>query len=229
MISIVIPTYNEAGHIAATINAVHANKGSHSIEIIVADGNSTDATISIAQATGARVIQCKKGRAIQMNAGAAAARGAILYFLHADSFPPPFFTDAILNACEQGYCAGCFTLKFDYSHWFLNALCAFTKLKINAVRFGDQSLFATTQAFIAGGAFNESLLLMEDQEIISRLKKTGLFTCLAPSVTTSARKYLEHGMYKTQAVFIFLWSLYYLGFSQTTLYNYFQRFFSKKN
>ena len=98
MISIVIPTYNEADQINQTIKWVQELTAADDIEIIITDGGSVDETIIIATACGAKVIlSAHKGRASQMNAGALVAAGEILYFLHADSIPPKGFITKILK------------------------------------------------------------------------------------------------------------------------------------
>lgn len=215
MFSIIIPTYNEAGRIAQTISSSHAANGKHEAEIIVVDGGSTDNTGSIAQEYGATVIRSeRKGRAAQMNKGASVAKHDILYFLHADSIPPNDFTTQILNACRKGAKSGCFRLAFDFDHWFLKANAWFTRFNVNGVRFGDQSLFVNKETFQKAGGFREDLLMMEDQEIIHRLKKHGKFTVLNDCVTTSARKYLDNGVYRMQLIFYRIWAMYYLGYSQ---------------
>jgi rSAM/selenodomain-associated transferase 2 len=215
MLSIIIPTYNEADQIGSTISKIHAANGQHQIEIIVVDGGSSDETIKIAKACGARAILSeRKGRAAQMNNGAANAKGEILYFLHADSIPPQDFTSKILNACNKGINSGCFRLKFDYEHWFLKTNAWFTRFDVNAVRFGDQSLFTIKDVFEQSGGFREDLLMMEDQEIIHRLKKYGRFRVLNDVVITSARKYIDNGVYRMQGIFYRIWTMYYLGYSQ---------------
>jgi rSAM/selenodomain-associated transferase 2 len=218
MFSIIIPTYNEADSIAGTIAAVHAANGRHPAEIIVADGGSTDDTLAIAHAGGATTLACRrKGRAAQMNEGAAAARGDTLYFLHADSVPPQGFTDHIGEACRRGVVSGCFRLAFDWDHWFLRANAWFTRFNVNAVRFGDQSLFVRREVFHKAGGFREDLLMMEDQEIIHRLRRHGRFAVLPAKVVTSARKYRDNGVYRMQGIFYRIWALYYLGWSQEQL------------
>lgn len=218
MISIIIPTFNEADQIARTISKTHAASGEHKIEIIVADGGSTDETISIAKKSGAiAVFSERKGRAAQMNKGASVARGEILYFLHADSIPPQNFTNHISQAYKSKAISGCFKLQFDYKHWFLKANCWFTRFNVNAVRFGDQSLFITKEIFHKCGRYREDLLMMEDQEIIHRVKKYGKFKVMDAAVTTSARKYLANGIYRMQGIFFRIWLLYYLGDSQEQL------------
>lgn len=218
MISIIIPTYNEADQIEQTIGKTHAANGGHQIEIIVADGGSTDETIPIALRSNAiTIVSNKKGRAAQMNKGASVAKGDVLYFLHADSIPPKNFTGSILNAVNENFSSGCFRLTFDNPNWFLKANCWFTRFNVNAVRFGDQSLFVTKNVFQKSGGFREDLLMMEDQEIIHRLKKYGRFKVLNDVIITSARKYLDNGVYRMQAIFYRIWSLYYLGYSQEKL------------
>ena len=219
MISIIIPTYNEEENIAETIAEIRIRNSRKLIsEIIISDGQSTDATISIASNAGVTVVVSpKKGRAAQMNYGASIAKEEIFYFLHADSVPSENFTEYILKAFETNYLAGCFRLAFDYKHWFLKANCWFTRFDVNAFRFGDQSLFVTKDVFKKCGGFDEKLLMMEDQEIIHRIKKYGKFIVMNDAVTTSARKYLDNGIYRMQFIFFRIWLLYYLGYSQEQL------------
>ena len=220
-ISIIIPTYNEEGHIGRTVQYLLANNTHHAIlEIIVADGGSSDATIAEAEEAGATVVYCpKKGRAAQMNSGAAVARGAILYFLHADTLPPSHFISDIYGALKKGNKSGCFMLAFDVNHWFLKANCWFTRFDVNAVRFGDQSLFIEAATFRAAGGFDEQMIVLEDQDIIKRLKGKGRFCVVKKAVTTSARKYMDNGIYKTQAIFFLIYFMYRTGYSQQQLVN----------
>lgn len=224
MLSIIIPTYNEADQIETTIAAIRQHGGNFEPEILVTDGGSTDVTAKLAAAAGARVLQSpRKGRAAQMNFGAKEASFELLYFLHADSLPPVDFIAQIKKAMDDGAVSGCFRLKFDISHWFLKANAWFTRFDINGVRFGDQSLFMTRQAFQNTGGFRENLILMEDQEIIHRLKKQGPFKVLNDYVTTSARKYLDNGIYRMQFIFYQIWTMYYLGYSQEKLLRTYKR------
>jgi rSAM/selenodomain-associated transferase 2 len=219
MISIIIPTFNEEENISETIRQVKKrDPGQYAIEIIVSDGHSTDRTREIAANEGATVvISKKKGRAAQMNLGASIAKEEILYFLHADSIPPKRFSNYILDAVKKNAISGCFRLSFDHKHWFLKANCWFTRFNVNAVRFGDQSLFVTKEVFNNCGGFREDLLMMEDQEIIHRVKKYGKFTVMNAEIITSARKYSDNGIYRMQAIFFRIWLLYYIGYSQERL------------
>lgn len=218
MVSIIIPTYNEEDQIAQTIRNVLAATFSAEVEILVVDGGSTDNTVALAQSGGAHaVVSERKGRGAQMNVGAAMAQGNILYFLHADSIPPPNFVDTIQTAVQQGFVGGSFRLAFDHPHWFLKVNAWFTRFNLNGVRFGDQSLFVLPEVFRAIGGFREDLVVMEDQEIIHRIKKNGPFKVMNAQVITSARKYLNNGVYKMQGIFYLIWAGYYLGLSQERL------------
>lgn len=229
MISIIIPAYNEEGQIGKTIGLVkQTGDGKDVAEIIVADGGSGDATCREATDAGAVVlVSARKGRAAQMNYGASVAKGNILYFLHADSIPPSGFTADIRAAVHKGYMSGCYRLQFDHRHWFLQANSWFTRFDVNAVRFGDQSLFVVREVFQKSGGFREDLLMMEDQEIIRRLKKQGRFIVMKGAVTTSARKYMDNGIYRMQGIFFRIWFLYYMGYSQERLLNLYRKLILK--
>ncbi len=229
MISIIIPTYNEADQIMKTIAAIRANSHDDSVtEVIVADGGSSDNTVALTKEGGAiAIVSERKGRAAQMNKGASIATGELLYFLHADSIPPNGFTRYILEAYQKDFHSGCFRLQFDYEHWFLRANAWFTRFDVNAVRFGDQSLFVTKEVFYQCGGFKEELWMMEDQEIIHRIKQFSRFSVINDYVITSARKYHDNGIYRMQAIFFRIWFLYYAGYSQERLLRLYKRLIRK--
>ncbi len=224
MISVIIPVFNEEKTIAKTILKIRNETDSHNItNLIIVDSGSTDKTVEVAQDMDATVIYSdKKGRAAQMNEGAAKATGTIFYFLHADSFPPEGFTNEILQYTQKGFTCGCYRLAFDYNHWFLNVCSWCTRFNINAVRFGDQSLYVSRDVFFKSGGFKEALLMMEDQEIIHRLKKFGKFVVMKNAITTSARKYLDNGIFYLQWLFTRIWLMYYLGASQQKLVTFYR-------
>jgi rSAM/selenodomain-associated transferase 2 len=224
-ISIIIPTYNEAGTIEKLVTYLRQFMAEGSIqEIIVTDGGSTDNTCISAQQAGARaVVSPKKGRGAQMNFGASLASTPLLYFLHADSYPPPGFWQDITKVVGQGYNSGCYQLAFDDPHPFLRFNAWFTRFDIDAVRFGDQSLFVSKEVFLQAGGFREDLIVMEDQEIIGRIRKVTQFKVLPGKVTTSARKYRENGYYKLQGIFFLIYFLYQLGVPQEKLVKLYKR------
>lgn len=224
-ISIVIPVLNEEKEIGNLIRFLKIHGENYISEIIISDGGSTDQTVKIAKDLGAVVLKAPgRGRALQMNAGAEVASSEILYFLHADSFPPPDFCLEIAEAVKKGADAGSFTLRFDTPHPALKIYSLFTHLPITAVRFGDQSLFVKKGLFKLVRGFRENLIVMEDQQIVHDLKRKGEFVLIKKSVLTSARKYQAVGVFKLQLLFTIIWAGYYLGAHQNTLQHIYQRF-----
>ena len=220
MISVIIPTLNEGDHIGATIRYLRESDSPGFLtEIIVVDGGSSDNTIKESQEAGTHqmLISAKKGRSAQMNLGASHAKGDILYFLHADTLPPVSFSSDIAKAVKSGFQAGCFRLSFEHKHWFLKANCWFTRFDVDAFRFGDSSLFVSRDLFIRASGFSEKHLLLEDQEIIWRLKRFCHFVIIKKPVITSARKYLQNGIYKTQGIYFLIYLMYRLGVNQQKL------------
>lgn len=217
-ISIVIPAYNEEKYIANTIESVWRLAYGFVKEIIVVDGGSSDETVKRAKAASARIIVShQKGRAAQMNYGASQAQGNVLYFLHADSIPPESFDRKIINEIEQGNPAGCFRLAFDHDHFLLRFYAWCTRFDIDAFRFGDQSLFITCDLFEKIRGFKDDHIVMEDQEIVRRIKQHEDFRVLKDSVTTSSRKYLRNGIIKLQGIFTLIFMLYKIGVPQEKL------------
>lgn len=229
MISVIIPTFNEVTVIEQVLEKikVHDNQGLI-LEIIIADGGSTDGTVLITN-NNVTILNClQKGRAAQMNEAAAIAKGNILFFLHADTLPPVNFSGQIIDAKVKGFAAGCFRLEFDYKHWFLKLNAWFTRFNINNFRFGDQGLFIGKTDFINSGGFLKDHIVMEDQEFIKRFQKKNSFIVLPSAVCTSARKYIENGIFKTQAVFFLIYLMYYLGYSQASMVKTYKRLLKQK-
>ncbi|WP_051718649.1 TIGR04283 family arsenosugar biosynthesis glycosyltransferase [Hymenobacter sp. IS2118] len=227
LVSIIIPTYNEAEGIEALLHHLRraGTATDAAVEIIVADGRSTDATTTLARRGGAKVVACPiKGRASQLNFGARQAAGSILYFLHADTLPPPDFLTAIRRAVAAGFGCGCFRLAFDEPHWFLRIHAWFTRFNLGVARFGDQSLFVERTVFERAGGYREDLHLMEDQEITRRLRRLTRLRVLPATIVTSARKYRENGVFRLQGAFYLLVALYYLGVPQSRLLRIYQAF-----
>lgn len=222
-ISVIIPTFNEANQIEGTLTAVRgACDPVHLAEIIVVDGGSTDETITIASEQGAKILQSGKGRSRQMNAGASVATGDILYFLHADTAPPSNFDRLILDTVAAGYGAGSCRLRFDYAHPMLR-LTEFIVNHLPNTRMGDQSLFVTQKVFEQIEGFDESLVIMEDADIVRRIKRVARFRRLPAAITTSARKFHENGMFRLAMIFSTIFILYELGASHDWLLRFYRR------
>lgn len=197
-LSIVIPTLDEAAGIEAVLENLQAMRA-RGVELLVVDGGSQDATVSISTRKADQVINAARGRARQMNVGAAAARGDALLFLHADTLLPP---DA-----DRLVCAGLDTGKqvwgrFDIRivgrprmlrvvSWMMNL-----RSRLTGIASGDQALFMTRATFDAAGGFPEQPL-MEDIEISRRLLALSRPCCLAGPALTSGRRWESHGVWRT--------------------------------
>ncbi len=223
-ISIIIPVLNEAAYIGKLLD--HLKKQAYDereLEYLVIDGGSLDATVQIASREATKVISSKKGRARQMNLGAAHATGQLLYFLHADTFPPKYFDQYILEAHQQGFPVGCFRMQFDSKNPFLRFFAWLSRINHTLCRGGDQSLFITKASFQNTGGFNEDYLIYEDSEYIGRLYKTMKFRVLPHNVITSARKYRQKGWLKVQFHFAMIHLKNHLGAGPKDLFQYYKK------
>ncbi|MBI1367117.1 MAG: DUF2064 domain-containing protein [Planctomycetes bacterium] len=198
LISVIIPTLNEADRLPQAISSVTQSPG---VEVIVADGGSDDATREVATQLGAAVVQSERGRGSQMNAGAAAAHGRYLLFLHADT-RLPFGYDRqvhrILNT--PGCVAGAFRMAFDRSTPSLRWIEWATDLRSRHLQlpYGDQALFLARHTFDAIGGF-KPIPVMEDFDLVHRLREHGYIAIARQTTITSARKYQRHGIWLTVA------------------------------
>ncbi len=198
-ISIIIPVLNEASTIAPIIStALQAEN----VEIIVADGGSSDGTVEIAQSLGVRVISTAARRATQMNAGAIAATGDILLFLHADTHLPRGYDSAARKAlAKPSSVGGAFELKIDGRRLCLRLVEIGVNWRSNFLQmpYGDQAIFLSSATFDKIGGFPD-LPLMEDFEFVRRLKKQGRIEIVPQPVLTSARRWQQVGVLKTTIV-----------------------------
>ena len=189
-ISIIIPTHNEAASIGKLVGYLLKHGGEQVKEIIISDGDSTDKTVAIAEQAGASVlISPQKGRAAQMNYGAANTSGDILYFVHADSFPPVNFASDIIKAENDGYNFGRYRTKFGSDKFLLKINAWFTRFNWFICYGGDQTLFITRKLFEQSGGFKNELLIMEEFEFCERLMKKGKYKIFNNAALISARKY----------------------------------------
>ncbi len=217
-LSIIVPVLNEADGIEANLAALTGLRRA-GCELIVVDGGSSDDTIARAAPLCDQLIEAARGRAIQMNAGAFAARTAMLLFLHADTRLPPGALDAIEAATRSRTLAwGRFDVRLDSPRASLALVGAMMNLRsrLTGIATGDQALFMTRAAFETVGGF-PAIALMEDVEISARLQRLARPVCLRLKVVTSARRWETRGVLST---IVLMWRLrlaYFFGASPETL------------
>jgi rSAM/selenodomain-associated transferase 2 len=228
-ISIIIPILNEEKNIISLLEYLEQNSSKkNSFELLIVDGGSTDGSISkienyIKNHHHIALIPSERGRAKQMNRGRLEANGAILYFLHADSYPPKNFDQYLIDEVKRGNLAGCFKMKFNHPHWWLKLASWFTQFNWSACRGGDQSQYITATLFDEIGGFNEDYIIYEDQILIKELYKRNQFIVIQKWICTSARLYERKGIWNLQYHF---WAIYikkWLGADATSLYHYYKR------
>lgn len=220
-ISVIIPTLNEADNLAATLLPLQNLAG---LEIIVADGGSSDATISIAKAAGARVITSRPGRSYQQNGGAAVASGEILLFLHADTLLPTKFAELLRASLNRDtVAAGAFSLSINMAGVAIKFIetMANCRAKLLQLPYGDQALFMTRENFIKTGGFPE-IAIMEDFALVSKLRKMGRIETLPETVSTSGRRWQKLGIFRTTLINQAIIIGYLLGRSPTSLANWYR-------
>ena len=207
VLSIVIPTLNEAAGLEATLQALQPLR-LRGVELVLADGGSSDATPTLAQPWVDAVVDAPRGRALQMTAGAARARADVLLFLHADTRLPPLADVLVLQAVQRsdkGACWGRFDVRIEGRPWMLRVVAVLMNLRSRAsgIATGDQAIFITREAFERVGGFPEQAL-MEDIEISRRLKRLGRPACLRARVCTSGRRWEQRGVWRT---IVLMWRL----------------------
>jgi rSAM/selenodomain-associated transferase 2 len=210
-VSIIMPVLNEAAGMADALAPLQGARDA-GVELIVVDGGSSDDTMRIAGGRCDQVLEAPRGRARQMNAGAARARGGILLFLHADTRLPENGVDALLRAVRQGACWGRFDVRIGGDHPLLGLVARSMNLRsrLTGIATGDQAIFATRDAFEAVRGFPEQPL-MEDIALSRALKRLGRPACLHEQVLTSGRRWETHGVWRTILLMWRLRAAYALG------------------
>lgn len=209
-LSVVIPTLNEAESLERAIASARAVAD----EVIVSDGGSTDGSIEIARRAGARVVEGAPGRGAQLNRGGAAASGEVLLFLHADSTLPRDLPTQLDAALAAGCAGGGALIRFDpdggllrFGAGWINCRTRLTRLPL-----GDQAHFVLREAFERLDGYRDWPIL-EDLDLMRRLKREHRIAVLAGPVVTSARRFVEKGVVRTIAINWTIWTLYLLGVS----------------
>lgn len=205
MLSIIVPVLDEASGLPLLFEQ-QALLQAQGAELILVDGGSTDGSDALIEQRGLRLVRAPRGRAVQMNAGAAAARGDALLFLHADTRLPPHAMQRLTRVLPaQALAWGRFDVAIDGQApllrlvaWMMNA-----RSRLTGIATGDQALFMTRAAFDAVGGF-PAQPLMEDIEISRRLRRLARPICLRERVCTSGRRWEQRGVWRT---IVLMWRL----------------------
>ncbi len=224
-LSVVIPCWKDAEVLAGVLEAFDVLPDSARREIIVADASGTSECGELAAARGARVVTCERpNRGAQLNSGAAAARGELLLFHHADTeFTAAHFSSLGAAFADPAILGGAFHRKFDERHPRLRWLERVHRTlgdRFGATIYGDQSFFVRREHFVRLGGFKD-YPLMEDMEFSKRLRRAGGVRLLDPPIATSARRALQRGAWRTSiqnGTFIVLFKL---GVSPVTLHRWY--------
>jgi len=204
-ISIIIPAYNEATTLPVCLNELQQLRQEH-CELIVVDGESTDDTMAVAAPLTDKILTANKGRAAQMNAGAQAAQGEILWFIHADSIPPVGAANSIRAALTDSQKHwGRFDVRLSGSLRMLRVVETMMNLRsrLSGIATGDQAIFVRRDIFEKIGGY-PNIPLMEDIALCQRLKQLSKPVCLRQKITTSSRRWERHGVWRT--IFL-MWQL----------------------
>lgn len=217
-LSIIIPTLDEAERIVATLESLdELRRRGH--EVIVADGGSGDATPALAQGRADLVVCAPAGRAVQMNAGARAATGGVLLFLHADSRLPAQADRVVLQGLAAGDRAwGRFDVQIGGAHPLLRLVERMMNLRsrVTGICTGDQAIFVRREVFDAIGGYPQQEL-MEDIAISARLRRVCAPLCLRQRCQTSARRWEAEGVPRTMLLMWWLRLQYALGVAPSRL------------
>lgn len=220
-ISVIIPTLDEAHSLGATLQALSRLSTQRGrIEVLVVDGGSTDETREIARGHGASVLASARGRGAQMHAGARAARGTIaLWFIHADTIPPPDADALILDALRRDarIVGGNFAVSFDGTRRAARFLTwLYPQLRKLGLYYGDSAIFVRASVYRAVGGF-QPFPIFEDLDLVRRIKRRGRLVHLPARVVTSSRRFEGRSFAFTFARWSFLQALYWLGVHPHTL------------
>lgn len=208
---IVVPVLHEAARITRCLSAL-APLRQRGVKVVVVDGGSDDQTVALAQPLADVVLCAERGRARQMNAGAAACDAGAYLFLHADTQLPALADQQVLAALEGGALWGRFDVQIDPPGWTLRLVAKLMnwRSRVSGIATGDQAIFVRADAWKAIHGFAD-LPLMEDIDLSSRLKRIGRPACLTERVLTSARRWEKHGVLRTVWLMWRLRLAYFLG------------------
>ncbi|MBL7748813.1 MAG: TIGR04283 family arsenosugar biosynthesis glycosyltransferase [Chitinophagaceae bacterium] len=223
-ISVIIPVHNEAANIAQLVTYLLQNSRQCVAEIVVVDAGSTDETLAFSRKAGATtVLSPQKGRAAQMNYGASLAKGDILYFVHADTFPPESYVTDIVNAVNNEYDLGRYRTKFNSRKWYLKVNAWFTRFDWFICYGGDQTLFITRILFEKLGGFIATMKIMEEYEFTKRARLNRRYKIFSKCALVSARKYDTNSWWRVQMANRKIVKMYKKGASQEDMVSAYKR------
>ncbi|MBI4798935.1 MAG: TIGR04283 family arsenosugar biosynthesis glycosyltransferase [Desulfarculus sp.] len=221
LISVVMPALNEAAHLPATLAPL---LDLPDVEVLVVDGGSGDGTHELARDLGATACSSFRGRARQMNLGAALARGGTLLFLHADTLLPLGWDQEVRRVLKQpGVALGCFSFALDHAGLGASLVEKMVDLRTRrlGLPYGDQALFLTRERFAQAGGYAE-LPIMEDYELVRRARRQGRVIQSGLPVLTSGRRWRQLGLLRTTLVNQLIVLGYHLGVPPATLRRWYQ-------
>jgi rSAM/selenodomain-associated transferase 2 len=203
-LSIVVPTLDEAAGVEAHLAALQPLRAA-GCEVVVVDGGSRDGTRELARPLADVVLEAPRGRGPQLNAGARAARGDVLLFLHADTRLPAGAVDAIRAALAAGSDWGRFDLEIAGRHPLLPLVARLVsaRSRLTGIATGDQAIFVRRARFVAAGGF-PAIPLLEDVALTTALRRAARPACLRERVVTSGRRWESRGVLRT---ILLMWSL----------------------
>lgn len=217
-LSVIIPVLNEADRIESLVRFLIKNGGSALEEVLVVDSGSKDDTARLAMLAGASVLQCPvRSRAAQMNMGAKAARGEVLYFVHADTIPPPSFPDDICSGLQAGFRMGCYRYRFDNPSIFLKINAFFNRFQWLWCQGGDKTFYISRETFFQFGGYNEYYVVMEEYDFLRRAMRHYPLQIIPKYAVVSARKYVQNGWLRVQLANALVFNLFRLGIAPSRL------------
>lgn len=216
-LSVIVPALNEQDLIDSTLGRILEGSGLDEVQVIVADGGSTDRTASIARHCGAQVVRCRRGRAHQMNCGSSEARGEVVLYCHADTTLPFGYGRAIRRAFRRpDVVGGAFRPHYTSQSRLLKSVELALALPSHWLMFGDQAVFARRSALEEVGFYRE-IPIMEDVDLVHRLNMIGRLVRVRDSVITSARRLQERGIARQLLLDLYLLLAFHGGTPVETL------------